>query len=86
MFNPDLINSLFEGLAGVMLWNNVRVLAKHKEIRGISVLTVILFSLWGYWNLFYYPHLDQWLSFVAGILVVTANSAWIVLALKYRRN
>src|SRR6185436_15953847 len=24
----------------------------------------------GFWNLFYYPHLDQWLSFAGGVLIV----------------
>lgn len=83
---PDLINSLFESASGIFLWNNVRILLKHREVKGVSVLTVIVFSFWGYWNLFYYPHLSQTLSFFGGLLVVSANTTWIILAIYYKRK
>jgi hypothetical protein len=37
----------------------------------------------GFWNLFYYPHLDQWLSFAGGVLIVLANTVWIAMAVHY---
>lgn len=80
----DLINALFESSAGLFLWNNVRLLYKHKKVRGVSVLSTTVFTLWGYWNLYYYPYLNQWLSFLGGILVVFANTTWVYLALRYR--
>lgn len=81
---PDFINGLFEMSGGFFLWNNVRILFRQKKIRGVSILTTAIFSAWGFWNLFYYPHLGQWLSFVGGINVVLANTAWVILALKYK--
>jgi len=57
---------------------------KHKKIRGVSLLPTIFFSIWGFWNLFYYPYLGQMISFYAGITVVSANTLWIVLAIYYR--
>jgi hypothetical protein len=39
---------------------------------------VAFFSSWGYWNLFFYPALDQWLSFVGGLLLVVANTFWLL--------
>ena len=83
---PDLINSLFEFTSGVFLWNSFRILMKHKAVRGYSILTVAFFSLWGYWNLFYYPHLEQWLSFFGGINVVLPNSLWVIFAIYYTRR
>lgn len=83
---PDLINALFELSAGFFLFNNVRILYKQKKVRGISILSAIVFTAWGYWNLYYYPHLNQWLSFLGGILVVVANTAWIYLAIRYRKK
>lgn len=83
---PDLINALFESISGIALWNNVRILFRDKKIKGVSVLTTIFFTLWGYWNLFYYPHLNQILSFLGGLLVVSANTTWVILAIRYRKK
>ena len=83
---PDAINGTFELMSGFFLWNNVRILLKQKSIRGVSVLTTAVFALWGFWNLFYYPHLNQWLSFVGGLNVVSANATWVILAIKYTKG
>lgn len=83
---PDLINSMFEFVAGVLLLNNCRILFRDKKVRGVSIFTTIVFATWGYWNLYYYPHLNQTLSFYAGLLVVTANSIWVFLAIYYTRK
>ena len=82
----DLLNAVFEGLSGFMLWNNVRILIKDKKVRGVSILTIMFFSLWGYWNLYYYPFLNQTLSFLAGFIVVSANTTWVILAIRYTRK
>jgi hypothetical protein len=84
MTHQDLINGCFEALAGVMLWRNVLALYRAKEVRGVSVLTFSLFALWGFWNLYYYSSLQQWWSWLAGILVVLANTSWVLLAIYYR--
>jgi len=86
MIIQDLINSLFELSAGFFLWNNVRVLYRDKKVRGISILSIGVFTIWGYWNLYYYPFLDQWLSFLGGMLVVFANTVWVYLAIRYTRE
>jgi len=86
MIIQDLINSLFELSAGFFLWNNVRVLYRDKKVRGISILSIGVFTIWGYWNLYYYPFLDQWLSFLGGMLVVFANTVWVYLAIHYARK
>jgi len=82
---PDAINGTFEMSGGFLLWNNVRILIKQRSIRGVSIITTAIFSLWGFWNLFYYPHLNQWLSFIGGINVVLANTIWVILAIKFTR-
>jgi hypothetical protein len=82
---PDAINGTFELMSGFFLWNNVRILIVQKAIRGVSILTTAVFTIWGFWNLFYYPHLGQWLSFFGGINVVMANTVWVSLAIKYRK-
>ncbi len=80
---PDLINGNFEFIAGILLWLNVRKIYRDKKIRGIHVFPTMFFALWGYWNLFYYPHLQQWISFIGGIMVVVPNTVWVILAIYY---
>lgn len=76
---PDLINGLFELVGGLLLAINVRRLWIDREIAGISPWPVAFFTSWGFWNLFFYPHLACWWSFAGGLLVVAANAAWLVL-------
>jgi len=80
---PDMINGCFQFFGGVLLFRNSWLLFKHKKVRGVSLLPTIFFSIWGFWNLFYYPYLKQMISFYAGITVVTANTLWIGLAIYY---
>lgn len=84
--NPDLVNGLFEVGGSVFLWLNCWRLWKDKMVRGYSMLTTMFFSSWGYWNLYYYPHLDQWWSFAGGVSIVTANTVWLGMMYYYRKN
>jgi len=84
--SPDLINGLFESIGGLLNFTNVYRLAKDKTLKGVYYFPTIFFSVWGIWNLFYYPHLSQWLSFTGGLIIVLANLLWVYLAIKYRNN
>lgn len=83
---PDLINGLFEFGGGLFLMGNVKKLYQDKQLRGVMWQPTLFFTTWGYWNCFYYPHLNQWLSFTGGLVIVCVNSVWVYLALKYRNN
>lgn len=74
---PDLVNALYEGIGGLLLWRNVLQLYRDKQVRGVSILTSAFFNSWGFWNLYYYPHLHQWWSFTGGLLIVAANTVWV---------
>jgi hypothetical protein len=82
----DLINGAFEALAGLFVLNHCRAVLKDKAVAGVSVVSVVFFSAWGFWNLYYYPSLGQVWSFYGGLLIVFANIAWVFLLLKYRGN
>ncbi len=86
MTAPDLINGSFELLGGWALWRNVAQLYRDKGHRGVTLGATAFFMTWGYWNLYYYPHLDQWWSFVGGLNIVTANTVWLVLMIYYARR
>jgi hypothetical protein len=85
LITMDAINGLFELSAGLFVLNHCRVLKAHKAVRGISLVSVGFFMLWGCWNLIYYPALNQPLSFYGGLFVVTANVLYLGMALHFRK-
>lgn len=80
----DLVNGLFEGLAGLMVFLSAWRVYADKQVRGVSWIMVVFMLIWGFWNLHYYPAIQQTCSFYGGISVVTANLIWISLMWWYR--
>ncbi|HXJ44351.1 MAG TPA: hypothetical protein VNH18_34000 [Bryobacteraceae bacterium] len=80
----DLGNGLFECLGGLVLWQNVRRILQDKKLAGVDWRVTGFFTAWGFWNLWYYPHLHQTLSFIGGLNIVAANFVWLWFAIKYR--
>ena len=84
--NADIVNGVFGLGMACMLCLNVLRLWRERKVRGVSFWAVFWPTMWGYWNLYYYPSLDQWWSFVAGIGVVSMNTTWVALAILWRKN
>ena len=82
----DSINGLFELVGSVLTWMSVYRVFKDRGYAGIYAPAVMLFFAWGFWNLFYYPHLGQWWSFVGGCSLVFANLCWVVAMLVYGKK
>lgn len=73
----DVINGLFEFAGATASCLNVLQIYKDKMVRGVSLPATALFSLWGFWNLYYYPHLGQWASFAGGVSIVAINTIYV---------
>jgi hypothetical protein len=82
----DLVNGGLELTAGLAVFNHCRVLYRDKALKGVSVFSTAFFTAWGFWNLYYYPHLGQTASFIGGVSIVLANALWLGLMVKYRGN
>lgn len=82
----DIGNGFFEGGLAVLLTYNIKSLIRDKEVKGASLLPSIFVTIWGYWNLYYYPSLHQWISFVGGLGVCFMNTWWLSLAFYYKRQ
>jgi hypothetical protein len=80
----DHINAVFEGGSVLFIASNVRRLYVDKKLSGVNILPTIWFSVWGFWNLFYYFGLSQWFSWAMGSLVFCANTTWVFLAVIYK--
>lgn len=82
----DLINGLFELIGAAFILDHVRTLYRDKQVKGVSIVATVFFASWGFWNLYYYPSLGQWWSFLGGLAIVSANSLWIGMMIYYKRN
>lgn len=83
--SPDFINGAFEFVGSLFTWVNVYRVYKDKGYAGIYLPACVFFTSWGAWNLFYYPHLNQWWSFAGGMSIFFANMVWIYLMRHYGR-
>lgn len=84
---PDLINGLFfEALGSLMICVNIYRILVDRRSRGVSIWSVSFFTLWGYWNLYYYASLGQWWSFTGGMAMVVSNTIWVTLLFYYWRR
>lgn len=81
----DTINGIFESLGAFFILQSVFKLHRDKLVRGVSWLHSGFFAAWGYWNLWYYPSLDQWFSFFGGVGIVTTNTIWLLQIIYYTR-
>ncbi len=80
---PDLINGLFEALGGFAILLHAKTLYRDKQVHGANWIATTFMTLWGVWNLYYYPHLGQWLSFAGGLFIVVANIVWLSMMIYY---
>ena len=81
---PDLVNGSFELVGAYCTWMNAYRLWKERKIQGVYWPATAFFTTWGMWNLYYYPALDQWLSFYAGIVLVAGNVLWVAMAVRLK--
>ena len=83
---PDLINGIFEFSGGFFVLNHIRVLLKHKAVAGVSILSNVFFTSWAIWNIYYYNHLDQLLSWYGGMFLGSMNVVYVSLQIYFSRN
>ena len=83
--NHDLINAAFECLGAGFIGLSIQDLHIRKQVAGVSPWHAGFFTAWGWWNLCYYPALGQWCSFAGGLLIVTLNTIWLLLLVRYAR-
>lgn len=80
----DFVNGLFEWIGAYGAWRNAYQLYEDKKISGVYWPLYLFYTLWGLWNLLYYPSLGQWFSTIGGAVLVLGNLAWVIMAIKLR--
>lgn len=82
----DATNGLFELMGGLFVALHCFKLYKDKKVRGVSFVATGYFTVWGFWNMYYYPFLEQWASLIGGLLIVTMNVLWVGMMVYYLRR
>ena len=86
MTTADLINGGMELGGAAALAMNVRRLWRDRRLEGVHWAPTVFFTVWGAWNLLYYPSLGQWCSFAGGCAVMAVNAAWLASLAWMRRR
>lgn len=76
--SPDLINGCVELVGSVFTWRNAYQLYRDRKVSGVYWPATAFFTLWGFWNLYYYPVLGQWFSLAGGTMLSLGNAAWLL--------
>lgn len=74
--SADLGNAVFELGGAALCLLNIRQLLKDQMLRGVHWGPPLFWTLWGAWNVYFYAHLEQWLSWTAGVLLFGTNLVW----------
>jgi hypothetical protein len=82
----DMINGALEFGGSLFLFRNCWMLYEDKVVKGVSPWATFYFFSWAVWNLFFYPSLNQYWSWIGGMCIGLSQFVWIVLALWYRFN
>lgn len=80
----DILNGFFELFAGVFCFLNCLQVKKDKMVKGVNFIAVAFFTVWGWWNFYYYPSLNQWFSLIGSVGIVAANTYWLHLLYIYK--
>tara|TARA_Y100000356_G_C11247594_1_gene284937 strand:- start:768 stop:1034 length:267 start_codon:yes stop_codon:yes gene_type:complete len=83
----DKINSAFIFVASIFYFLNLITLIKDKDVKGISKLSILFFSIWNIWTLFFFIQVSEfWWTIAAYVMVTLLNLVYIFLMFKYSRN
>jgi hypothetical protein len=80
---PDIINGCFEAFGAVAAFINIVTLYKHKTVKGTYWPSSFFWATWGIWNVYFYWHLAQWFSLVAGACLAIMTAIWLIMAIYY---
>lgn len=84
--HKDWTMAAFELGAAFFQLFNIKALRRDKSLRGVSTLPTIFFTIWGCYNVYFYPATGNPITGIAAVLILIVNIYWLLLAYKYRKN
>ena len=83
-FNNDIINSLFEFAAAGFVLNHLRVLFKHKQVKGVSALSTTFFCAYSAFSVYFFGKLNQPFSYFGSVILLIVNLIYTFFILFYK--
>ncbi len=80
----DQINALFELGSAILGCTNIYKTYIDKGVKGYNYGVLIFYTLWCFYNFYFYPMNDLWYSFYAGIAIGLVNMIWLIEILYYK--
>lgn len=80
---PDMLNAGLEAVGALLIWNNVRVLAQDRRVRGVSPWAQTFYAFWGLCNIWLHVMLDLPMTLVCGAILTAGSCTWSGLAWWY---
>ena len=82
----DIVNGIFE-LGGALVSSlHVRRIVVDKSVSGVSWIAVLFFTAWGYWNVYYYPAIEQPFSGSCAVVLAMMNTVYLAMLIRYDRR
>lgn len=81
-----MINGLFELMGAALVANHCKVILKDRSVKGVSIFSTAVFTLWGIWNIFFYGGLTLYYSFYGSLLLMCVNTTYVILMLYFRNR
>lgn len=81
---PDMVNGLFELMGAFLVSNHCRVVLRDRSVKGVSIFSTAVFTIWGLWNIVFYGGLDLYFSFYGSLLLMCVNTTYVILMLYFR--
>jgi len=80
----DRANSVFEFAGGFFIVMHILQAYHDKSVAGVCILAVLFFTIWGYWNLYYYKAIQQKWSLRATYFITAMNTVWLAMLIYYK--
>ncbi len=82
----DITNGFFVIMGSIAIWFDVRQIIIDQGSAGIHPNVMAFFTMWSIWDIYYYIHIDQWVSLISQIPLTLGTLAWFLLMLFYNKK
>lgn len=83
---PDAINGLFTIGGALAIGTSIYKLHKDKKVQGVYWPMLTFFICWSSWNIYFYSHLNQWISVLCGLCILASETVYMVMLIYYGRT
>lgn len=76
MMLVDQITGGFQFFASIFIMLNIRALLKSREMKGISLLTIVFYNLWDFWGVYMFYRIGNSYSMWTAVAITVVYTTW----------